>query len=115
MCTAIYGLFCPSSSPQICVLIAESNGVHASLKKKPMLSVPCVPPLRRTLIIIIRGEIRALTSNLSSDSIAKATARNIAIELLSPAACCGVSPSQNDLKANVCVTEPTRLKAAEQS
>lgn len=83
MC-ALQSMACsaPSSSPQICVLIAESNCVHASLKKTPMLCLPRVLPLWRMLIIIvISGEIRALTSNLFSN----ATARNIVSKPLYPA------------------------------
>lgn len=72
--------FCSNSSSEICVLIAESNCVHASLKRRLCSLFPICCHSCEWLLLSSsaeNGEIRALTSNLFSNSISPTTARNI--------------------------------------
>ncbi len=72
--------FCSNSSSEICVLIAESNCVHASLKRCLCSLFPICCHSCEWLLLpssAENGEIRALTSNLFSNSISPPTARNI--------------------------------------
>lgn len=82
--------FCSDSSSEIRVLIAESNCVYASLKRRLCSLFPICCHSCEWLLLSSsaeNGEIRALTSNLSSNSIAPTTARNIRHrQLFNPAA-----------------------------
>ena len=64
--------FCSGSSSEICVLIAESNCVYASLKGRLCSLFPICRHSCEWLLLSSsaeNGEIRALTSNLFSNSI----------------------------------------------
>lgn len=72
--------FCSDSSSEICVLIAESNCVYASLKRRLCSLLPICCHSCEWLLLSSsaeNGEIRALTSNLFSNSISPSTARRI--------------------------------------
>lgn len=89
VCTAIYCLFCvrlcrrafcSNPSSEIHVLIAESNYVYASLKRRLCSLLPICCHSCEWLLLSSsakNGEIRALTSNLFSNSISPSTARSI--------------------------------------
>lgn len=86
MCVCVCSIGSESSS-EICVLIAESNCAYASLKRR-LHSLSPLPIRRHSCEWLLlsssaeNGEIRALTSNLFSNSIAPGAARNIHLRRL---------------------------------
>lgn len=80
-CVRLYEcVFCSNPSSEIYVLIAESNYVYASLKRRPCSLLPICCHSCEWLLLsssVENGEIRALTSNLFSNLISPSTARSI--------------------------------------